>query len=790
MKRILWTIAVLASCRGAIAAEGPESGSETLRAEKMHAESHAPAPPEDSLRLVHLQQVEVTATRATESSPVAFTDLGRDAIARNGYGTDIPSLLALTPSVIATNETGIGIGGTAIRMRGTDPTRINVTINGVAMNNPDSHSMYWYDTPDLISSVGTVQVQRGAGISTNGTGAFGGAVNMTTDALSTDFGGSASLSYGSYGTNKQAVRLSSGLLGGRWALDARLTHIGSEGYVDRGATDLKSYLFQAGYYGGHTMVKLLSFGGKAKTALAYTGATREEMARNGRRFNPEGMYTVDDGWAQRVWHGDPPEWKNVAYYDDQTDNYLQINNQLIFSHRFDDKWTISATAFYTYGYGFYKQYKDDAKLFEHGFTGAAAYETDGLGQYLLDQGDKIAIRRDLIREKIMRNHFGGINAAALYATRSLDLAFGGSYSCYTCPHWGTLDWVEGMESSSLSGRWYDNDVRKQDANLFARADWQAARGLNIHADLQYRFVRYEAWGVNDNYLDEQTGMQPIDVDRTYRFFNPRVGLNYTFARRHMLYASFAVAQKEPTRSDFTDRYLFAPVDTYPSSERLHDYEIGYRYAAPRFSAGVNLYWMQYKDQLVPTGMVNDSSDVLNVNVPESYRRGIELTASWSVARWFTASANATFSQNRIEDYVDLLADSPTYGENLGDRKIAYSPGAMGSLLLDFHAGGFEAVFHTQAVGKQYFTNDENEALTLNRYCVTHLNLAYTLRVRTPHTVRFGVTIYNLFNREYCSNGYGYSYMDTWSGETPRRIDMAYYFAQAPLHVLVNVTVKF
>ncbi len=779
MKRILWTFAVLASCRGAIAAESPEAGSGTQRAEEVRTESHAPALPEDSLRLVHLQQVEVTATRATESSPVAFTDLGRDAIARNDYGLDIPSLLSLTPSVIATNETGIGIGGTAVRMRGTDATRINVTINGVAMNNPDSHSMYWYDTPDLISSVGTVQVQRGAGISTNGTGAFGGAVNMTTDALSTEFGGSASLSYGSYNTNKQAVQLSSGLLGGHWVLDARLTHIGSDGYVDRGATDLKSYMFQAGYYKGNTMLKFLSFGGKAKTALTYTGATREEMALNGRRFNPEGMYTVESGWGQRVWHGDPPEWKNVAYYDDQTDNYLQINNQLVLNHRFNDKWSMNATAFYTYGYGYYKQYKDNAKLVEHGFVGSQAFD---------DEGGKI--RRDLIREKLMRNHLGGINAAALYSTRRLDLAFGGSYGYYTCPHWGTLDWVEGMESRTFPGRWYDNDVRKQDANLFARADWQAARGLNIHADLQYRFVHYEAWGVNDNYLDEETGMQPIDVDKTYHFFNPRVGLNYTFARRHTLYASFAVAQKEPTRSDFTDRYLFAPVDTYPTSERLYDYEAGYRYASPRFSAGVNLYWMQYKDQLVPTGMVNDSSDVLNVNVPDSYRRGIELTASWSVARWFTASANATFSQNRIEDYVDLLADSPTYGENLGDKKIAYSPGAMGSLFLDFHAGGFEAVFRTQAVGKQYFTNNENEALMLGRYCVTDLNLAYTLRARALRTVRFGVTIYNLFNQEYCSNGYGYSYMDTWSGETPRRIDMAYYFAQAPLHVLANVTVKF
>ena len=250
---------------------------------------------EDSLRIHHLQQIEVTATRATRQTPVAFDNIDEQTIQKNSYGTDLPSVLALTPSMIATNETGIGIGGTSIRLRGTDATRLNVTINGVSMNNPDSHSMYWYDTPDLISAVGTIQVQRGAGVSTNGTGAFGGAVSMTTDALSTNFRGEASLSYGSYNTQKQAVAISSGLLGGHWAIDARLTHIGSDGYIDRGATDLKSYLFQAGYYKGNTMLKLLSFGGKAKTYLTYNGISKGDMERYGRRYHDSGQYETSDG---------------------------------------------------------------------------------------------------------------------------------------------------------------------------------------------------------------------------------------------------------------------------------------------------------------------------------------------------------------------------------------------------------------------------------------------------------------------------------------------------------------
>ena len=752
MKRIFLSLAAAALCSAA-----------QLRAEeKQPANQNAG----DSVRMYRLQEVEVTTTRATPTTPVAYSDIRREEIARNSYGTDIPTVLALTPSMIATNETGIGIGGTSIRLRGTDATRLNVTINGVAMNNPDSHSMYWYDTPDLISAVGTMQVQRGAGLSTNGTGAFGGAVNMTTGALSTEFSGEASLSYGSYNTNKQAIGISSGLLGGHWAVDARLTHIGSDGYIDRGATDLKSYLFQGGYYNGRTMVKLLSFGGKAKTYLTYNGVTMEDMERYGRRYHDSGQYQTSAGPHVLA------DGSHVGYYDDQTDNYLQINNQLILNHRFNDHWALNATAFYTYGYGYYKQYKDDAELAEYVNLDTEIQEAD------------------LIREKIMRNHLGGLNASAAYSVRKLDLAFGGSYSYYSCPHWGVLDWVDGLEGSQIGGRWYDNDVDKHDANLFARANWSVAKGLRLFADLQYRYVSYQAWGVNDNYNWDTSAMQPIDVDKKYHFFNPRAGIHYTLADRHNFYASFAVAQKEPTRSDFTDRYKFAADDTYPSSEKLYDWELGYQYTAPRLSLGVNLYYMKYKDQLVPTGMVNDDSNALNTNVPDSYRRGVELSASWRATGWFTVGANATFSQNRIENYVDALKDRPTYGKELGDMPIAYSPDVIANAFLNFHHRGFEAVFHTQHVGKQYFTNNENDALSLDAYCVTNLNLAYTFRTRSARSVRLGLLINNLFNAEYESNGYGYSYMDTWSGPAPVRIDEAYYFPQAPLNVLANVTVKF
>ena len=774
MKRIFLTLAVAGLSLGAHAA------TRVAHNHNQHSFSSASAStdttaiatpnPADSVAMTErIGSVEVVALRADSSSPVAYTDLSTRDIERNNYGLDIPSLLALTPSMVATNETGIGIGGTSIRLRGTDATRLNVTVNGMPLNNPDSHSTYWYDTPDLISAVGDVQVQRGAGLSTNGTGAFGGAISMTTAAPSTEFGGSASLSYGSYNTNKQALHIGSGLMGGHWTVDARLTHIGSDGYVERGATDLKSYMLQGGYYGSRTSVKLLSFGGVAKTYLTYTGVTKEEMRLYGRRYHTEGQYETSHGPYVLA------DGTHVDYYDDQTDNYLQINNQLIVNHRFNEHWTMNVTGYYTYGYGYYKQYKDARTLLEYGNLGI----TDP------------SVEADMIRRKIMRNHTFGANASAHYTTDKLALAFGGSWSHYSCPHWGDIEWVDGMKSSEVAGKWYDNDVRKQDANIFAKAVWRPVKGLNILADMQYRIVSYRAWGVNDNFDWTTMQMQPISIDKFYHFLNPHIGINYTFARRHTLFASFAIANKEPTRADFTDRYMFSQDKSEPHPERLFDYELGYRYSSEPLSLGLNLYYMQYRNQLIPTGMVNDGSDALNVNVPDSYRCGVEFVAEWNITKWLSAQGDVTLSRNKIRNYVDLLADSPTYGKNLGTMTIAYSPDCIASLGFDFHIAGFEALLRTRYVSKQYLTNNEVEALTLDRYCVTNLDLAYTLplsksgSMSPSRSMRFGLSIYNLFNTLYCSNAYGYSYM--WDGE---RYDEAYYFPQAPLHLLANVTVRF
>ncbi|MBP3483075.1 MAG: TonB-dependent receptor [Alistipes sp.] len=733
----------------------------------------------DSIEMYEIQKIEVTATRAARETPIAYTDISKQEISDNNYGRDIPFLLQTQPSVVATSEAGTGIGGTSLRIRGTDATRINVTMNGVPMNDAESHSVYWYDTPDIASSVGSMQLQRGAGTSTNGTGAFGGSLNMTTESLSTEFNGSASLSYGSFNTNKQAVHVSSGLMGGHWIVDARLSHIGSDGYVERASSDLKSYMFQAAYYNGRTMVKALSFGGKARVYLSYTGLTKEQMAEN-RRYNPEGEiigYLHDAAGNHILDEWGSPKTGVIGFYKDHTDNYLQINNQIIVSHRFDDRWSLNVTGHYTYGDGFYENYKNDQKLAKYGID---PIEIDGT----------TVKRTNLVRRKNVRNDFGGIVASTNYTSRKVSLSIGLAGNIYDGNHNGRIFSLEKAPAFPET-EYYRNYTTKYDANIFARANWNITGGLNLFADMQYRHITHKIHGINDNYDDTTSALQTLDIDRNYDFFNPKAGLSYSFAEHHNAYVSFAVAHKEPTRNNFTD----TKGNEYPTAERLFDWEFGYRFEYEKVSAGINFYYMDYKDQLILTGEVSDTGEALARNIPKSFRRGIELTVAWKVAKWFTFSGNATFSQNRIKNYeehvtlYDNSSDWTWKGEQvnkLGETTIAYSPSIIAGVMFDFHVKGFQALLQTQYVSKQYLTNAENENMTLDRYCVTNLNLAYTLQTKRINKIRFGIQLNNLFNTEYCNNGYGYSS----AFETGERLDETFYFPQARFNVLGNVTVMF
>ena len=701
---------------------------------------------------VLIQQIEVTATRATTTTPIAHSNLSRHEIEEQNYGEDIPSLLKNLPSVVIASESGTGIGSTSFRVRGTDPTRINVTLNGVPMNDAETHSVYWYDTPDLVSSLGSVQLQRGVGTSTAGTGAFGASLNMTSAPLSPTFSGRASLSYGSFNTAKQEIALSSGLLGGHWAIDGRLSHLSSDGYVERASSNLSSYMLQAAYYKGRTSVKLLSFGGVAKVYLTYTGVTAEQMAEN-RRYNPEGEIIIGD--------------EVVGYFDDHTDNYTQVNNQLVVNHSFNDKWSLSATAHYTYGNGYYRNYKNDQKLKKYGIAP-------------IDMGGTLVERTNLLRKKVMGNNFGGVVGSATYAAERLSLSLGVSASLYDGVHFGEISSLREAPDFPTT-EYYRNYTTKWDASCFAKVDWLITKGLNLYADVQYRHITHRISGVNDNFDDVAGAMQRLDIDRHYNFFNPKLGLHYSFCKAHSVYASAAVGQKEPTRNNFTD----IREGEYPRAEKMLDIEAGYSFRTAKVDVSLNLYYMLYRDQLVQTGELSDTGELLSRNVPESYRRGVEIAVSGVATKWLTLGGNATLSQNHIKNYVDYI-DGVAFER--GRTTIAYSPALTAGVFVDAHAKGFSARLSTRYVSKQYLTNGEYEDLTLPRYCVSDLDLSYTLRTKRVERVRFGVKIGNLFNAKYCASGYGGSWLE--GATLADRKSWACYFPQATISALGNVTIHF
>lgn len=718
----------------------------------------------DSLHTVSLDRVTVT-SKATATTPVAYTNLSKQQLTSGYFAQDMPFVLSGTPSIVATSDAGNATGYTYIRARGTDATRINVTTNGVPMNDAESHSLYWVNTPDLVSNMSGIQIQRGAGTSTNGAGAFGGSINMTTDGTGTTPYGELSAVYGSFNTHRENVRFGTGLVGGRWALSASLSDIGSDGYMDRATSSLQSYFAQAAYYGKSTSVRVISFGGKEKTYMAWTGVSLADWTKDkSTTYNPCGEYTDDSGATR--------------YYPDQTDNYRQLNNQIIIEQVLPRGWTLNITGHYTRGDGYYEEYKTGRKLSEYGMT---SY-TDASGATVK--------KSDLVRKKAMWNNFGGAVASASYTSERVSAAVGAAWNIYDGDHFGQVLWVKNyIGALDPQSEYYRNTTTKNDANIFAKVDWTVARGLNIYADLQYRFINHRISGRNDNYDRINSEMQALDVNRTYHFFNPKVGLFWTVDPANSLYLSAAVVSKEPTRNCFTD----AKVGQDPKAENMLDVELGYKLNYGTVSAEANLYFMGYRNQLVQTGEVNEIGEALTANVPKSYRTGIELSAAYSPVEWFRFKIFGTLSRNKIVDYTEYISDYDENWDELGtqtevsrrESDIAFSPSVIAGCSFDFAVKGFEASLATQYVSRQYLNNSSNSNLSIPRYCVSNLNLRYTLRLHSARALVFGVSVNNLFNKRYVSNGYGYSSMVGGS-----RYDEAYVFPQAGINALGSVTFKF
>ena len=716
----------------------------------------------DSLQ-TNLQEVEITATRATEQTPIAHTNISKEQLSKMNTGIDFPYLVATTPSVVTTSDAGTGIGYTSLRIRGTDGTRINVTANGIPINDAESHNVFWVNMPDIASSVKDIQIQRGAGTSTNGAGSFGASINLKTDKFNTHPYANLSGSYGSFNTYKATIGAGTGILHEHWALDMRLSSIGSDGYIERASTKLQSFYLQGAYYGENTSIRLIAFGGTEQTYHAWNYASKEEMELYGRRYNSCGyMFTDSTGTAH--------------YYDGQTDNYTQLNTQLLIDHSFTEELKLNIGLHYTKGDGYYQEYKSNRKFKEY-----------ALQTYFA--GNEEIKKSDLIRKKAMDNHFGGAVFAVTYKNDKVTAIAGGGANRYYGDHFGQVLWVKNYIGDLLPGNeYYRNNGTKNDINIYLRSDYRPIDCVNIYADLQYRHIGYRINGDNDKWNDATDSNQQLAIKEYFNFFNPKAGVSWLLNSNNRLYASVGMAHKEPTRNNYTDGKLHE----HPTAERLIDYELGYTFNSKRFYAGANIYFMDYKDQLVLTGELNEIGEPLAANIPDSYRAGIELTAGVKLACGFGWNANATFSHNRIKNFTEVLYDDNTYEKweiHHSDTPLAFSPAIIANNSFSYEWRGLEAELQSQYVSKQYMSNYGIESHALDAYFVTNLRLAYSFKFKGVKKITVGATIYNLFNEEYENNGYAGSGYYTDSEGNRHRYDYAGYAAQAGINAIGHINIE-
>jgi Outer membrane receptor proteins, mostly Fe transport len=714
-----------------------------------------------------INEITVTSLRATDKSPIAHTNIDKSTLAKSNLGQDIPYLLSSTPSLVVTSDAGTGVGYTGFRIRGTDAARINITINGIPYNDPDEQGAYWVDVPDLASSVENIQVQRGVGTSTNGAGAFGANINIQTENYASKASGEIAASYGSFNTQKATVKASTGLINGHWAIDTRLSSVKSDGYIDRGSVDMKSYFVQGGYYGEKTTVKFITFGGNEKTYHAWDGVPKDSLATH-RTYNPCGFMGNDA-------NGNP------MYYKNQTDNYVQTNYQLLAVHTFSPELSLNAGLHYTRGDGYYEEYKQNQPL-----------ETYSLTPYKLNDTTIIS-NSDLVRQKKMSNDFAGAVFSFNYQKEGLTAQLGGALNKYWGNQWGDVIWVKNYIGNALPiTEYYRSKVNKSDANIYLKANYEILPKLNVYADLQYRHVNYGLVGMNDNWDYSTNAMQALNVDKKFNFFNPKAGLFYRPNANNDYFASFAIAHREPTRTNYTD----GTPGLWPTHETLYDTEIGYKYHNELLSVGANAYLMSYKNQLILTGKINDIGEMLTENIPNSYRSGIELIGNVKPIEWLRWDVSVTVSHNRIigfKEYVDIYDDVNWLGQQtntIGNTPIAFSPELLGNSMITFTNGNFEAGLQSQYVGKQYIDNTGSNDRALNAYFLNNLRLSYSLPVKGLKAINFTLLINNLLNKQYISNAWVYSSYYHPNATTNDRYDLFGFYPQAGRNVLAGITVKF
>jgi len=724
----------------------------------------------DSIELSRdLEEIVVSSTRMGGKTSQTAETFTADKLEERNIGVNLPYLLSGTPSLIVTSDDGLGVGYTYFRIRGTDQNRINMTINGVPLNDSESQTVFWVNMTDLAASMNSVNVQRGVGSSTNGASAFGASVNMQTAKTTKNPYAQIDFNGGMYNTFRESVKFGTGLMKNGFSFDARFSKVNSDGYVERAFSDLYSYYASGAWYGMNTMVKLMAFGGGEKTYMAWDGIDSTTLADN-RRYNPAGHYIDDNG--------------NDAFYDNQTDNYRQNHFQLHASHIFNARWNLNAALHYTFGNGYYEQYKENRKFAEYGLPNFI----DSLGNCIK--------KSDIVRRKNLKNHFYGGVLAVNYTHRKVNASLGGAVNNYQGDHFGNVIWVRTYNQSIPQDfEYYRSQGNKFEANVYLKADWQIIKGLNLFGDLQYRYINYQIEGINDENLEE------IPVHEQFHFFNPKAGISYTNSG-HTTYFNFAIANREPNRQNYTE----AGLNDLPLSERLYDYELGYTYAHRLFFIGANLYFMDYDNQLVLTGKYSDTGAYLTKNVKDSYRTGIELTFGVQPCSWFSWDGNITLSRNKIKNYSDwvddwdadwnqpeVVANNGQVLVNYGTTDISFSPNITAGCNFQFDIKGFNAQLQTNYVGEQFLDNTMNAAAKLDDYCVTNLRLAYTIPVKKVlKNLTVNIQMNNLFNTLYVSNGGTYSYFEGASGDfsPSRQKYMPWYYAQAGFNIHAGFSITF
>ena len=698
-----------------------------------------------------LEPLEVISLRASEKAPFAKTNITAKELEKNNIGQDLPFLLNQTPSVVINSDAGNGIGYTGIRIRGSDATRINTTINGIPYNDAESQGTYFVDLPDIASSVNSIQIQRGIGSSSNGAGAFGASINLSTNEFNENAYGEINNSYGSFNSWKNTVKAGSGLLDGHFTVDARLSSITSDGFIDRAATNLKSLYFSTAFISKKSTVRFNFLAGKEKTYQAWNGVPESLLATD-RTYNTAGTEKP----------GEP--------YNNETDNYVQDHYQLFFTHSFNDYLSFNTALFLSKGDGYYEQYKGAAAEAEAGSTSATSFANYGLPNSVF--GNDTLTNTDLVRQLWLNNKYYGQVFSVKYKKNKDQITVGGGWNEYDGSHYGKIIWAEVGVSKDFE--WYKLKALKTDVNVYAKWEHSLGRKLNLYTDLQYRKVHYNMNGFEDN--------SSVFVNRNFNFINPKAGITYSF-NGVQTFVSYALANKEPNRDDFE-----AGVTHQPKYETLHDFELGAEKRTLRYSIGATGYYMSYKNQLILTGQINDVGAYTRVNVPASYRLGVEIQGTAKISKWINAAANLTLSKNKIKRSDEYLDDYDNGGQVAISHKntdISFSPAAISGVtvnLLPFKHG--ELSFLSKYVSRQYLDNTQDVNRSLKTYFAQDVRFIYTIKNKVFKEWNIIGSVYNVLNKKYETNGYTYSYI--YSG---KQTTENYYFPMAGTNFMAGINIK-